>query len=288
MTDLYYNKVCAVEDFRDPRLRGIIRDVFAHEIGRRSPDYPVGCEDRKHWEVAMAVRSLSDFGSAHPDAEVLGVAAGNEATIYWLSSRVRRVFATDLYLDPGIWELTADRSMLIDPGRFWPGPWNRRRVVAQHMDALDLRYEDSSFDGVFSSSSLEHFGDHAAVRRAADEMFRILKPGGVLSLSTEFRVAGPSPGLPGILMFDRAELEELVIGGRGWSLVSPLETVISPGTRVVETPFTEALDDVQSGRGHWTRFPHILLRQGEHVWTSIHMTLQKPARTGGDHSTRTG
>jgi hypothetical protein len=26
------------------------------------------------------------------------------------------------------------------------------------MDALDLRYEDGTFDGIFSSSSLEHFG----------------------------------------------------------------------------------------------------------------------------------
>ena len=275
MTDLSYNTVCGVEDFLDPRLQGIIRDVFAHEIGRLSPDYPVGCEDRKHWEVAMAVRSLTDFGSAHAGAELLGVAAGNEATIYWLSAKVRRVFATDLYLDPGIWEKTADRSMLIDPGRSWPGPWNRRRVVAQHMDALDLRYEDASFDGVFSSSSLEHFGDHAAVRRAVDEMFRVLRPGGVLAISTEFRMAGPSPGLPGILMFDREELEELVLGGRGWSLVSPLETDVSHDTRRVETPLTEALEDVQSGRGQWTRFPHILLRQGAHLWTSVHLTLQK-------------
>ncbi|MFN2387512.1 MAG: class I SAM-dependent methyltransferase, partial [Thermoanaerobaculia bacterium] len=206
MTELSYNKVCGVEDFGEPRLRGVIRDVFAHEIGRLSPDYPAGHEDRKHWEVAMAVRSLVDHGAVEPRAEILGVAAGNEATIYWLSSRVRRVFATDLYLDPGIWETTADRSMLIDPGRFWPGPWNPRRVVAQHMDALDLRYEDGSFEGVFSSSSLEHFGDHAAVRRAVDEMFRVLKPGGILAISTEFRVAGPSPGLPGISMFDRTEL----------------------------------------------------------------------------------
>jgi SAM-dependent methyltransferase len=275
LTGLSYNKVCAVEDFHDPGLRPVIRDVFAHEVGRLSPDYPAGCEDRKHWEVAMAVRSLSDHGAAHPAAEVLGVAAGSEATIYWLSARVRRVFATDLYLEPGLWEKTADRSMLLDPGRSWPGPWNPRRVVAQHMDALDLRYEDASFDGVFSSSSLEHFGDHAAVRRAADEMFRVLKPGGILAISTEFRVAGPSPGLPGILLFDRAELEELLVGERGWSLVSPLETDVTDRTRQVETPFPEALEDVASGRGRWRRFPHVLLRQGGHLWTSVHLTLRK-------------
>ncbi|MFN2386939.1 MAG: hypothetical protein ABR576_11765, partial [Thermoanaerobaculia bacterium] len=96
-----------------------------------------------------------------------------------------------------------------------------------------------------------------------------------LAISTEFRVSGPSPGLPGISMFDRTELEELVIAGRSWSPVSPLQTTVSARTRAVETPFTEALEDVRSGRGYWTRFPHILLRQGEHVWTSVHLTLRK-------------
>src|SRR5204862_4394011 len=107
----------------------------------------------------------------------------------------------DLYLEPGDWEQTAATSMLIDPGRHAVIPWNPRRLVVQHMDARELRYEDESFDGIFSSSSIEHFGDHADVERAVSEMFRVLKPGGVLSLSTEFRLAGDGPGLPNVLLF---------------------------------------------------------------------------------------
>src|SRR3546814_19579580 len=92
--------------------------------------------------------------------------------------------------------------MLTEPGSAWEGEWNPRRLVVQHMDALDLRYEDDSFDAIFSSSSIEHFGTHADVARSIRQAHRVLKPGGVLSLSTELRIAGPVPGPPAILQFD--------------------------------------------------------------------------------------
>ena len=43
-----------------------------------------------------------------------------------------------------------------------------------------LRYPDDTFDGIFSSGSIEHFGDLQDVANAAYEMGRVLKPGGVL------------------------------------------------------------------------------------------------------------
>ena len=91
------------------------------------------------------------------------------------------------------------------------------------MDALELRYEDESFDGVFSSSSVEHFGDLAAVRRAFEEMHRVLRPGGVVTLSTEYRVAGEG-SLPGTLLFDAAELQALWEGCSSWSSLSILSS----------------------------------------------------------------
>src|SRR5262249_6695247 len=100
---LSYNKICNIEDFEHPRLRGLIREIFPHEISRFGPDFPRGREYRKHWEVAMAARSLADHGVLHERARVLGVAAGNEPTIFWLTTQVERVFATDLYFDAGGW-----------------------------------------------------------------------------------------------------------------------------------------------------------------------------------------
>ncbi|HEX8203015.1 MAG TPA: hypothetical protein VF590_21240, partial [Isosphaeraceae bacterium] len=111
---LSHNKACNLEDFDDPDLRAILRDGFAHEVRRFGPDFPAGCEYRKHWEIAMAVRALRDLGALHRGAQVQGIAAGNEPTIFWLTAWVGRVFATDLYLDAGAWTPFAHRSMLAD------------------------------------------------------------------------------------------------------------------------------------------------------------------------------
>jgi SAM-dependent methyltransferase len=154
------------------------------------------------------------------------------------------------------------------------------------MDALDLRYEDASFDGVFSSSSIEHFGDFAAIRQSAHEMFRVLKPGGVLALSTEFRLAGPSPGPPMTTMFSPSEIYEHIVGDDAWQLVSPLDTHLSRRTLATESDFWEVERDQRSQAElhgglftflvEYARYPHIVLRQDEYLFTSVHLTLHKP------------
>ena len=90
----------------------------------------------------------------------------NEPTLFWLTNHVRRIFATDIYLNPDSWTESADVSMLVDPAVHWPFEWQPRRLVAQHMDGRGLRYGDESFDAIFSSSSLEHFGDRQDVERS--------------------------------------------------------------------------------------------------------------------------
>lgn len=285
MPSLSYSKVCNLEDFEHPEIRELIRTVFAHELQRFGPEFPRGGEYRKDWEIAMAIRALTDLGALRHDAEILGVGAGHESTIFFLTNKVKTVFATDLYLTPGVWREFANASMLTDPGQHWPGPWNPRRLVVQHMDALDLRYEDGSFDGIFSSSSIEHFGSHEAVRRAAAEMCRVLRPGGVLTLSTEFRVEGPSPGYPGCLMFDAEELEEWIVGDLPWSLASPIDFEFSGLTRRSEVSMEEHIADwhkhfAEFGQAVWhelvfRRYPQILLRWGEHLFTSVHLALRK-------------
>jgi SAM-dependent methyltransferase len=279
-------KLCEVEDFADPHLAPVIRQVFPHETRRYGPGFPVRAEYRKHWEVGMAVRGLDELGLLRPDAEVLGVGAGNEPTVFHFTNCVRRVFATDLYLGDE-WAESANPGMLRHPERYWPSAWNPRRLVAQHMNGLDLRYEDESFDAVFSSSSLEHFGTHDDIRRAAREMYRVLRPGGALSLSTEFRLAGPSPGLPGILMFDEQELRELIVEAAPWEPVGPLDLGASAATRASVQPFDDAAADVRAHlatRGEiiyheltWSRHPSVLLRHGELVFGSVHLLLRKAA-----------
>ncbi len=354
------NKVLEVEDFE--ALAADIREVLPHEADKYGAGWPDKTGYRKYWEVVMAVRALREGGVLRPDAEVLGVGAGNEPTTFYLTNHVRRVFCTDLYIPPSAspvqrhqaakdaaqqaeqrrqaraereaalqgrslfrrtgaaakqavkgagvaartafdgtlppvdagdslpvrenWAESANVGMFLHPDRYWPSPWNPRRLVVQHMNGCDLQYEDDSFDGIYSSGSIEHFGSHENVRQAASEMARVLKPGGVASVSTEFRLEGPTPGVPGTLMFDEDELRELIFDAGDWEMVDgPFETRCSDATRATVDEFDNQLKHMYD---HVDKYAEILyhveawhermsqvLRIDERVWTSCHFALRK-------------
>ncbi len=298
---LSYCKLCELEDFSSPDLRDTIRDVSV--AGDLPDEYPRGAEHRKQWEIAMTVRALGELGALGDDAEILGVGAGREATIFWLTRHVRRVFATDLYGSQDAWSgKDSGAGMLLNPSAPPGFDWNPRRLVVQHMDALDMHYEDSSFDGIFSSGSIEHFGELEDIRRSVVEMHRVLKPGGVAALATEFRLEG-GDRMPGTLFFDEPQLRSVLLDGLDWEPASPLDLSISESTRRNEIDFgaliasmpkppapslRTRLGSLIAGGGlatppgapaaePETPYPHIVLRYGEHLWTSVHLALIKRA-----------
>jgi SAM-dependent methyltransferase len=293
---LSYNKLCNLEDFADPALRSLIREILPHEVVRFGDSFPAGVEMRRYWEIAMAVRAFRDFGVLHDQAEVLGVGAGNEPTIFYLTTQVKRVFATDIYLSrDGKWSPEANSSMLTEPGGNWPGAWNPQRLVVQHMDGRSLRYPDESFDGVFSCGSIEHFGTWEDIGRAASELCRVLKPGGILALSTEYLIEGPDNGQPGLMFFGREQLDRHLIGTMPWELVSPLDLTLSEKTRKSVVSQNEAYRRYRKhikkhGRLLYHEFendilPRIVMSDASfrrrvrgrtpHVWTSISVVLRK-------------
>ena len=283
-------KLCDLPDFADPELAELIRDVFASDAerfgGRR---FPEGREYRKYWEIAMALRAFRSHGIFRDDAEVLGVGAGHEATIYWLTRHVGRVVATDRYRMDDSWsETDTGADMISDPGRYWEGPWEPDRLEVRDMDAHRLEFPDASFDAVFSSSSLEHFGDFAEIRRAVEEIHRVLRPGGVAALSTEFRLDGPSMDFwPGIKMFDEAELRSLLLDGLWWDPADPLDTRISDAALASAVDYQEALADQEAGREGWSSYPHVVLRDRGFRWTSVHLALVRGRGSAAEWRRRT-
>jgi SAM-dependent methyltransferase len=270
-------KLCELADFADPELRELIRDAYASDLEHfGDPDFPSGREYRKYWEVAMTLRAFRSLGVLREDARVLGVGAGREATMYWLTRYVGEVVATDIYETEDAWsETDSSADMLTDPGRYWDGDWRPDRLVVRHMDALELSFEDESFDAIFSSSSIEHFGDFPDVRRSVEEMFRVLRPGGVLALATEFRIEGDRIGYPGLLRFDEPELRALLLDGLWWDPATPMELSISDETVASAVEMSDAIADQESGRRGWSRYPHIVLRHEQFLWTSVHVALIK-------------
>jgi SAM-dependent methyltransferase len=263
---LGYCKLCEFEDFADPGLRRYKRELVpAHERER---------VHRKYWEVAQTARALVELGAAHARAELLGVAAGKETTTFWLTNHASRVFATDRYLEPAGWEIDAPQAMLTAPGQYAVGAWNPRRLVVQHMDARELQYEDASFDAIYSSGSIEHFGDYGDLGLALAEMWRVLKPSGIAVLSSEYRLRGPGPGIAGTLVFSAEEIAELVVGPYAWELVQPLDLRVSQATLATELQIPDAvvLQDTKP------EVPHMVLADGDLAMTSVHLVLRKRRR----------
>lgn len=264
-----YNTALNLEHFENPYFKEVVRDVFSHWCDAHE-NYPSGNEVAKVWEITQAVRGLRDFGAMNPDAQILGVAAGHEHTLYYLTNYVARVFATDLYATNEEW-FEAARGMLSEPEKFARPDmtWKPNRLVVQHMDALALRYEDSSFDGIFSCGSIEHFGSMENVATAAREMGRVLKPGGILTISTEYRISGPDGvGIPGAILFTPEMIQESIIEPSGLALVDELHIDVSEATKALAYPLQEAIDQ-------GTRRQSIALTHGGYTWTSVSLCLTK-------------
>ena len=265
-----YNTALHLEHFADANFISVVRDVFEHWTHHHE-NYPAGNEVAKVWEISQAVRGLRDFGALNPTSQIMGVAAGHEHTVFYLTNHVARVFATDLYATNEAW-FEAARGMLSEPEKFATVDmiWNPNRLVVQHMDALNLRYEDESFDGIFSCGSIEHFGSLENVKLAAREMGRVLKPGGVMTLSTELRIEGPEGlGVPGAIIFTPQMLIENIIEPSGLELVDDPDFTTTPSTCSLAYPLEEAIN-----KG--TRKQSVGLIHAGYTWTSVSLCLRKP------------
>lgn len=289
---LPYSKVCELEDFEHPQLREVIRDVCSHKASAFGADFPRRCEHRKDWEVAMAVRALADHGALRPDARLLGVAAGTEDTVFYLTRNVREVVAIDRYRSPGDWEYTAPSMMLTNPGRLAPYAFAVERLTVQHRDARILDFPDESFDGIFSSGSIEHFGDLQTIAAAAYEMGRVLKPGGILSVSTELLLSadaqGPGSALPGTLLFSPAELRRYIVEASGLEPIDELDLSVSHWTHATSRDIhsavasriaRQAAQPIGSRGPDWMYWdiPHIVMDWNGKRFTSVHLALRRAA-----------
>jgi len=148
---------------------------------------------RKSYEWTQLLFGLTRLGTLGDHVSVLSVGAGHECVLYWLANHAGRVVATDLY--EGRWQergaKEGDAGVIERPEEFAPFPYRQERLTFQRMDGRMLEFPDAEFDVVYSLSSIEHFGGYEGARSSVLEMARVLKPGGVLAVATEYILAGP-------------------------------------------------------------------------------------------------
>ena len=269
-----HTAVCGIEHFSDEGLRTLLVDAFPDE-GARTAGFPRGVEYRKHWEVAMALRAFRDLGVLHPDARILGVGAGTERTVFHLSRHVAEVVATDVYLGTGASEGEAQLLMLVSPWSCTRADFDPARLTVRHMDGRVLDFPDGSFDGVVSPSSIQRFGTDEEIAAAAFEMGRVLRPGGIAVISTDYLVMGPSGarGWPGYRLFSETDLRRLIVEAGGLELVGDLDLRVSPATLETARDVAALLEGRGEERG--IAVPHLVAAREGQVFTSVQVTLRK-------------
>ncbi|HUR35522.1 MAG TPA: class I SAM-dependent methyltransferase [Vicinamibacterales bacterium] len=217
---------------------------------------------RKPYELTQFIYGCSKLGALTADADVISIGAGHEIVLYWLANRVKRVVATDLY--EGYWTerrgREGDPSVLDRPDEFAPFPYRQDRLTFLKMDGRSLDFPDDSFDIAYSLSSIEHFGGLDGAAQTIREMTRILKPGGILAVATEYALAGP----PGEDVFQPHEIHQL-IAQPGLELVEPLDEQVY---RRYQTVPVDVVHDPY-------RTPHMVVHVFDTVFTSVMLFLRK-------------
>jgi SAM-dependent methyltransferase len=267
------NRVCTAADWEDAELRRIM----AQELGLRSDFYER--RERKHWEWALGIQALEEYGYLKPDRLALGLACGHEAFMYALTNHVKLVVGTDLY-GRTAFQAEADPAILRDCTRFAPLPYRKDGLLVRSMDATCIDFADGLFDIVFSFSSVEHFGPNAQIKRAMREAHRVLKPGGVYVLAVDYAFQCPPrrwwlrggrdrrQGLPAQL-FTRDEVRELVIDAAGFRTVEDIAFDVPP--EWVTNVFDTATQRSATGEV----YPHIYLNSDGYLFTSLFLALFK-------------
>jgi SAM-dependent methyltransferase len=285
MNEMAYNKVCCIEDFSEKEIREIIRDVFQFEISGFPVEYQDGIPDSKQWETAMCIRTFNNHNILNRDAVVLGVGSGVEILPFYLTRHVKEVFCTDLYLNAGKWSNVAPYLMMLKPEECSPIPFERERLVVQHMDGRKLNYRDETFDAIYSSGSIEHFGGATSIANSAYEMGRVLKPNGILSISTEFKISGPADGIgweKDTFLFTQESLKKFVIEASGTEPIDKINYIISDSTMRTRRNLDEFL--AGSGKGNEfsvkiQNYPNLILYHQGYTFCSIHLALRKKIRS---------
>jgi glycosyltransferase involved in cell wall biosynthesis/SAM-dependent methyltransferase len=275
-----------IEDFTHPQFKAAAREVYSHELAVAPDASPKGLERPELWATTKSFLTLRTLEALRPDAVVLHVGAGTSPLLFALANHSEQVFAVDWYLDSSTWDGPAPRFMLYSPEIAAPPAAQIRRIVAQHMEPYALRFPDSSFDVVVCTNVLEHCHSLTEVAGTAYELGRVLKPGGILSITTQYRISGPpgGSGWDSYNVFSAEEIERSIVEATGLELLEQLRTDLSTELRVSrrnislvtgDNSLTQPLQYRRRGEAPKSIHPHLISVHNGYAYCTIHLTLRK-------------
>ena len=252
------NRLCYVEDLENNEIMEILSSL-QQPFSRRS------------WEWAQAIVAMRRFDKLNNNSKAIGIASSTEPLLFYLANKLNHVYATDLYDSTKYIDTPSDFPE--NPKKYAPFPYKEGALTALRMDATNLEFPSDTFDIAFSISSIEHFGgkNHSGALRCLKEVERVLKKGGIAAITTEYILNDKKHPKEYIFsdnrdpeFFNRRTIyDDLINKLQRLQLVEPLDLRIT--TRTLDKA-TGQDDNI---------YPHILLRYGKMLFTSVMLVFQK-------------
>lgn len=193
------NRLLDLDELESPGFRRTLMKLDAL-VARDDISY---LHPSKRWEYPWSL----ERAELRPGERVLDAGCGDSIFPVYLAHQRLRVTGVDVKLD----------------GRL--GRMHGVRVDYVRGDLTGLPFRDAAFDAVFCISVIEHLPE-PQIRRALDELWRVLRPRGRLLLTTDYyedadaEIRFEYPGEPGYRIdwqvFDEKRLRRLLLSAPGF------------------------------------------------------------------------
>ena len=252
------SKLCDITDWEDEEFCRLAAQIMSGQ----SDEPQLAIKHRKLWEFTKAVQSFQHAGVWRKDAIGISVAGGSERFLFYAANQVARIVSADIYGRGGFASSEADAHFYDRPEDFAPYSYPKNHLHVVCMNALKLEFPEGLFDFASCFSSIEHLGTFGRAKRAVREIARVLKPGGVLALTTECSINGVSSHE----VFHPRQIRKL-IEDSGLTLLGDLDLLINEES-------LNYLCDIK--RDSTQELPHINIKHFASIFTSVSLALVKP------------
>ena len=277
------NRLCYIEDWDNKDFKNIVNDfqnpTYEDYIYKKSWSNKTisrrksGFIHRKDWEWTLGIIAMKRFGKLNINSKAIGVASAHEVILFYLANRLNHVYATDLY-EPKYTYTPTDFPE--NPRKYAPFPYKEDALTALRMDGTKLEFPSDSFDIAFSFSSIEHFGgeNHSGALKGLKEIERVLKPGGIAVITTEFMLNNKEH----IEFFNEQTIySDLIDKVERLKLVEPLDLRVTTKTLDTVMDYPDVVKwDTSDGNDEFKKtHPVIIIRVNDILLTSVMLVFQK-------------